>query len=707
MKKVLIAGGAGFLGTTLVNTLLTNNHKVVVLDTLRFGAKALSKFNNHKNFTFQYGDITNENDVEKAIGSCDYVIALAAIVGDMACNADPKLTGKINTEGNQILINKSIEHNIERFIFASSCSVYGQSSQMNLTETMKLNPISLYAESQVSTEESLMKLKDKLDLTILRLSTLYGLSERRRFDLVLNFFASKITAEQEIEIIGGKQWRPFLHVKDAARAFHKVLDADSKDVVGQTFNVGGNDCNHQLIEIGQMIGEKIPAANIKLTDAKSDSRSYHVNFDKIEKAINFKPEIDIIDGIVEMMEDIQNNDIDITDINCHNGKSWQNFINNSYIPFAVPDVSIEEKNEILNTIDSGWLSSGPKVVKFEEALHNYFDTEDLHCITVSSCTAALHLQLLANDIGPGDEVITCVNTFSSTVIAILQCGATPVLVDIDSDNCNLDLNEVKDKISSKTKAVIPIYYAGNPCNHYQLKEICEKNGILILADAAHAFGGTFDGMKIGTYEDAASFSFYATKNLTTGEGGLITTRNKKLADRIRKMRSFGRSSIEGKPSYLYTISEEGYKYNFTDLQASFGLHQLKKIDSFNTYRAEIVNYYNEAFKDSPFLVTPNSSELGKSTHHLYPLQIQFDKLPIDRLEFIKIMSQKKIGLSVHYVPIHHHSYFQQKLKITEKDFYHCNEFRKQEVSIPIYTKLDKDDLNRISQSVIDTIDFYS
>ncbi len=703
MNQVLIAGGAGFLGSTIVNTLLQSNYKINVLDSLKFGAKSLSKFKDHENFTFYFGDITNKDDVERAIQNCQYVIALAAIVGDPACRVNPDLTHKINFQGSENLINASIKHKVKRFLFASSCSVYGQNPDLDLKEEAKLNPISLYAESQVATENALIKVKDELNFTILRLSTLYGLSPRRRFDLVINNFAGKLANGEQIEIIGGQQWRPFLHIKDAAKAFQNVIEADEEMVNGQIFNIGANENNFQMSEIGEIIRANIPNAKLKTLAERSDARSYHVNFDKAKTTLGFKPKNNIHTAIKEMVEDIQKNQIDTQNYLHHNGKAWSYFQEEKYIPFAVPEISQIEKQEILKTIDSGWLSAGPKVAKFENALFDYFGKDDLHCISVSSCTAALHLQLLANNIGPGDEVITSVNTFAATVITILQCGAKPVLVDINPEDLNLDIDQVKEKITPKTKAIVPVYYAGNPCDHYKLKKICQKNGILILADAAHAFGGCFDGQKIGTYEDSAAFSFYATKNLTTGEGGLITTSNQKLAERLKKMRSFGRQTFNDKPNYLYEITEEGYKYNFTDIQASFGIHQLKKIDAFNQYRSEIVAFYNENFKDCPYLTLPRTNKLAKSTNHLYPLQVHFNKLSLSKLEFIKAIAQKKIGLSVHYVPIHHHSYFQRKLGIKANDFKQCNFFYDQEISLPVYTKLKIEDLKRITNAVIETI----
>lgn len=704
MKKILVTGGAGYIGTYIVQRLLEKKYQVVVIDNLIYGDIGLKTFVNNPLCQFIEGDITSEVDMEQATQGCDAVIALAAIVGDPASNVNTDTTYRINYKANDLLITKCIEHGIDRVVFASSCSVYGQNNGKFITEESSLSPVSLYAETRIASEHLLIKNQNQFTPVILRLSTVFGYGHRMRFDLGVNIMTGKAAKGELVEIFGGNQWRPFIHADDAARAFIMAMEAPREIVHGQVFNVGSNKANYQVNQIGEVIKSTMPNAVVKQSKTVEDTRTYHVSFDKIKNKLGFEVEKTLAEGVEEIYNFAKGADIDIYNEKYHNVVVWRNINKCRYIPFAVPDLGEREKHEILDTIDSGWLSTGPKSRKFEEALNDYFDTKGLHCIPVSSGTAGLHLQLLANDVGPGDEVITTPLTFCSTISTILQCGATPVFVDIDPNTYNIDIEGVVDKITAKTKAIVPVYYAGNAFDYDRLYELVKDRGILILADAAHAFGGTYKGKKIGTFEDAASFSFYATKNLTTGEGGLITTKNAEVANRIRKMRSFGmdkdawkRYSSSG--SWYYEITEEGFKYNFTDLQAAFGLHQLKKIDKFNKMRNEFANLYDDAFNDCEEIIKPPVFPNSLPTRHLYPLLIKYENLKIDRNEFIKELQKANIGISVHYVPIHFHSFFQKRLGLTIKDFPNSTWFYEREISLPIYTKLAEEDYVRIADTV--------
>ncbi len=709
MKRVLVTGGAGYIGSYVVRRLLDKQYEVVVLDNLIYGEDGLNTFVSHPNCIFVQGDIANAADMDKALQGVEGIIALAAIVGDPASAVNKDTTYRINHKANELLVQKAIEFGIDRVVFASSCSVYGQNDGKSITEESSLAPVSLYAKTRITSEQVLIKNQDQISPVILRLSTVYGYGNRMRFDLGINIMTAKAAKGENVEVFGGKQWRPFIHADDAARAFIMALEAPRDVVHGQVFNVGCNSANFQMDKVGQIIQETVPEANISLSANKEDDRTYHVSFDKIKGALGFELTRSLPEGIREIYEFAKREDVNIYEEKHHNVRTWRRINEERFIPFAVPDVSEEEKQEVLDTIDSGWLSTGPKARKFEAALLDYFETDGLHCIPVSSCTAGLHLQLAANDIGPGDEVITTPLTFCATVLTIMQCGATPVFVDIDPKTYNLDIEDVANKITDKTKAIVPIYYAGNPFDYDRLKEIAKERGILILADAAHAIGGEYKGKKIGTFEDAAAFSFYATKNLTTGEGGLVTTRDEELANRIRRMRSFGmdhdawkRYSASG--SWYYEVAELGFKYNFTDMQAAFGLHQLKKIDKFNQMRNYFAGVYDEEFSGYDDIITPPVYENGIATRHLYPLVIKYENLNIGRNEFIQELRKRKIGTSVHYVPIHHHPIFQKKLGLAKTDFPHTNWFFERDISLPLYTKIGEEDYVRIAKAVKEIID---
>lgn len=375
-----------------------------------------------------------------------------------------------------------------------------------------------------------------------------------------------------------------------------------------------------------------------------------------------------------------------------------------FIPFAVPEVGEEEKNEILKAIDSGWLSTGPRTFLFEEKVKEYFGDPELEVIPISSCTAGLHLQLLAAGVGPGDEVITTPLTFCATINTILYAGAKPVLVDIDPVTFSIDLNKIESLITPRTKAVVPVYYAGQAIDHDSLKAITDKYGIFILADAAHAMGAKYKEKFCGTYEDAASFSFYATKNFTTGEGGLVTTHNKEWGAKIRRLMSNGinkdawmRYSENG--SWYYEVNMLGFKYNFTDIQAAFGLHQIRKIDQFNETRRLLASVYDSILAENPAVKTPGEIENVYHIKHLYPIIVDNSKLRIKRDQFIKELKKRNIGCSVHYVPINYHPYYQESLGCKPGDFPVSDSCYEGLISLPIYTKLTREKIGKIAEVI--------
>lgn len=710
MKKILVTGGAGYVGNFVVRTLLEKGYYVKVLDSLLYGENGLNSYINSPNVEFIKGDITVSEDVDLAIKNCDGVIALAALVGDPACGLDERYTEKVNYHSTEILINSMQKNNITKVIFASSCSVYGSSESIKyLTEDSELNPVSLYAKTRIKSEDYLLKHQDKIVPVILRLSTVFGLSPRMRYDLAINVMTAKAVYNNSVDVFGGNQWRPFVHVKDVASAFVLSLEAPDDLVKGEIFNVGSTDSNYQMDDVASIIKEEFPGLKINSATNFIDQRNYNVIFDKIHKKLNFKTRFSVRDGVREIKAFLQQNTVDISDPVYSNYFTVKNLLSQErFLPFAVPDVGDEEKNEIIKTIDSGWLSTGPKTRLFEDRVKEYFGDQDLEVIAVSSCTAGLHLQLLAAGVGPGDEVITSPLTFCATVNTILYTGATPVFVDVDPVTYNLDLDLLESKISSKTKAVVPVYYAGQAVDHKKLKIIADKYNLFILADAAHAMGAKCYDKYCGTYEDSAAFSFYATKNFTTGEGGIVTTHNKDWAEKMRRLLSHGMNKDAWKRfseagSWYYEISDLGYKYNFTDIQAAFGIHQIEKIDYFNQIRRQYAELYNKAFEQNPAIKIPQAVDYAYHIRHLYPIVVDLSKIKISRDQLIQKLKDNKIGTSVHYVPINFHPYYQKKLSIAKNDFPVSDQLYEGMVSLPLYTKLRVDDINRISQTVLKII----
>jgi dTDP-4-amino-4,6-dideoxygalactose transaminase len=342
-----------------------------------------------------------------------------------------------------------------------------------------------------------------------------------------------------------------------------------------------------------------------------------------------------------------------------------------FLPPFAPCLGEEEYKEVLETLRSGWLTMGPKTQRFEKAFAEYVGSR--HSVAVSSCTAGLHLALVAAGIGPGDEVITTPLTFCSTANVIVHQGATPVLADVRPDTLNIDPQEIEKKITRRTRAILPVHFAGQPC---QMDEICAlagERGLLVIEDAAHATGAQYRGHQIGTIGDMTVFSFYATKNLTTGEGGMICTEDDQLAEQITMLRLHGISKdawkrYSDRGSWYYEVLLPGYKYNMTDIQAALGLHQLEKQKRFQEVREEYARHYTQAFADLPEISTPYVKDHVRHAWHLYVIQLELDRLTIDRGQFIEALRKENIGTSVHFIPLSLHPYYRETFGFHEGEF---------------------------------------
>ena len=372
-----------------------------------------------------------------------------------------------------------------------------------------------------------------------------------------------------------------------------------------------------------------------------------------------------------------------------------------FLPYNLPLIDENEINEVVDTLKSGWITTGPKTKQFEDEFKKYIGAK--HAIAVNSCTAGLHLSLISSNIGSGDEVITTPLTFCATANVIEHCGATPVLVDIDEKTFNIDVNKIEEKITYKTKAIMPVHFAGQSCEMDEIKRIAEKYNLLIIEDAAHSVGTEYKGQKTGKDSYSASYSFYATKNLTTAEGGMIVTNNDELAEKLRILSLHGiskdawkRYTSEG--NWYYEVIYPGFKYNMTDIQASLGIHQLRKIDNFNKIRAQYAKIYNEAFADIFEIITPQEYVSGM-IWHLYCIRLQ----DIPRDKFIEKMKEYNIGTSVHFIPIHNHPYYKDKYKFQPNAFPVVDKLFGEIVSLPLYPKMTLADVNYVITATLRVI----
>ena len=377
-----------------------------------------------------------------------------------------------------------------------------------------------------------------------------------------------------------------------------------------------------------------------------------------------------------------------------------------FIPFHVPQIDEEEIQSVVETLRSGWLTTGVKTKQFEEEFARLVGAR--HAVAVNSCTAALHLALEAVGIAEGDEVIVPTMTFTASAEVVLYLKAKPVLVDCLSDNLNIDPDQIERAITSRTKAIIPVHFGGQPCNMKRIMEIARRHHLYVIEDAAHALPAKYHGQMVGTIGDITCFSFYATKTITTGEGGMATTDNPEWAARMRMMSLHGishdawkRYAKEG--SWYYEVLRPGFKYNLTDIGAAIGLEQLKKCDNFAAARGNIAASYSKAFASLPAIRPPLCAREVQHAWHLYVIQLQLARLKITRDDFIQALKERGIGTSVHFIPLHLHPYYRDTFGYAPDHFSNAAEAFHRIISLPIYPKMSGADIGHVIEAVKEVV----
>lgn len=373
----------------------------------------------------------------------------------------------------------------------------------------------------------------------------------------------------------------------------------------------------------------------------------------------------------------------------------------TFLPFALPDIGDEEIAEVTDVLRSGWVTTGPKVRELERQFASYVGAK--HAVAVNSCTAALHLALEAIGLGPNDRVVTTPYTFAATAEVIRYFQATPVFVDVEPETLNMDPARLEEAIAG-AKAVIPVHIAGAPCRMREITEIARRHGARVIDDAAHALPTRIEGRLVGTGTDATCFSFYATKSMTTGEGGMLCTDDDAIADRCRIMSLHGISRDAWKRymadgSWYYEIVAPGYKYNLTDVAAGLGLAQLRKVETMWQRRVEIARRYDAAFAELDALQRPSHDPAHQHAWHLYMLRLHLDRLSIDRAAFVTELKRRNIGASVHFIPLHSHPYYRETYGYAPADLPVAWREYEREVSLPIYSRMSDADVDDVIAAV--------
>jgi dTDP-4-amino-4,6-dideoxygalactose transaminase len=384
-------------------------------------------------------------------------------------------------------------------------------------------------------------------------------------------------------------------------------------------------------------------------------------------------------------------------------------VRDDVLPFFRPFIDESDIESVADTLRSGWLALGPVTESLENEIRRVIGAS--HVVAVSSCSAAMFLALKAMGVGPSDEVITSPLTFASTVHAIIHTGATPVLADIEPDSFCVSPGELEKKTTSKTKAYLPVHFSGQACRIDDVLSLAADKGVRVLEDAAHSFGALAGGRKIGSFGDMAAFSFYATKNFTSGDGGCIVTGDEEIADRVRLLSYHGMSHdswarYADRGSWYYEVSEVGFKFNMSDVLSALGLSQLKKIDVMMDGRKAAAARFLELLKDSPYFELPQTLPGNVHTWHLFVIRINTEKLSIDRDAFIRALAAENIGCSVHFIPIYVHPFFAPYRRI-EDSFPVCDDFFSRCISLPIFPSMEDRDVEDVVRALNRIAAFYA
>jgi len=379
-------------------------------------------------------------------------------------------------------------------------------------------------------------------------------------------------------------------------------------------------------------------------------------------------------------------------------------VRKQFLIFGSPAIGEEEIIEVTETLRSGWLGRGPKTERFEGEFQRYIGSK--HAIAVNSCTSGLHLALDVLNIGNGDEVITSPLTFAATGNVIVHRGARPIFADVERDTLNIDCHQIVAKLTSKTKAIIPVHFAGRPCEMDNILAIASTNHLRIIGDAAHAIETAFEGRKVGNIGDITAFSFYVTKNICTGEGGMITTNSDEWADemRIKSLHGLSRDawkrySADGFQPYETLFP--GYKYNMTDMQASLGIHQLARVEENLKKREYLVNFYDKTFAELPGLIIRRRplSPTARHAHHLYPILLDLERIRLTREEFITALKEENIGCGIHFTPLHLHSFYRKTFGYRQGDCPNAEWVGERTVSLPLSPALTMRDVSDVAEAV--------
>ncbi len=692
------------MGSCLVPLLLEEGHEVRVFDRFCFGEDAAQGFVAHPKCEVVHGDIRRLQEFPELLVGMEAVIHLAGLSNDPSCDLDPEITLDVNVESARELASRAVQAGVRRFVFASSCSIYGGGVSEFLDEESPANPVSAYALSKLENERDFFAMKSEaFEPVALRMATLFGRSPRMRFDLAVNQMTATAMRRGVINVMGGgDQWRPFLHVQDAARAFLRFLEAPAELVSGEAYNVGSDAANLQILQLAERVVARCEGVKLHVAPDDADRRNYRVSFDKIRDALGFECAVSVDEGVDEIKALLAEDSFDPFSSDHFNVLRMKELLETPvdeggepiaprFIALAKPVLGVEEEEAVLSTFRSGWLTSGPHIQAFEDAFKDTVDAE--HTVALTSCTAALHLCLVEAGVGPGDEVITSPITFASTGNTVLNMGARVVFADIDPDTLNISPEAIEAAITDRTKVIMPVHMAGQPCDMDAIAAIGAKHGIPIVEDAAHALGARYRGKPIGSVSEFSCFSFYAIKNITTMEGGMLAVRDGEAAERMRRLATNGMSANawdrygrSAAPAPAEVVAP-GYKYLMGNVSAAMGLEQLKKFPTFKAARDRLARIYRSALAEIDEISLPRLTEEVEHSWHLMIIRLNLELLSKTRDEIAFALRQENVGTGVHFLGLHLHEYYRETLGMKPEDFPEATAASSRILSLPLYPGL--------------------
>jgi dTDP-4-amino-4,6-dideoxygalactose transaminase/nucleoside-diphosphate-sugar epimerase len=696
--------------------LLGKGHTVRLFDRFCFGEDPLQAFPKSDKLEIVRGDIRRLQDPPDLFDGVDAVVHLASLSNDPSSDIDPEMAIDINLESTKELAALSIQHGVRRFVYASSCSVYGKGVFELLDEQSPTNPITTFGRTKRDAEVAVLATKsDSFEPVVARAAALFGCSPRMRFDMAVNQMVAAAARLGKITVHGGGgQWRPFVHVQDAARALMLFVEAPARQVSGELFNVGSDICNFRVVDLANRIAKFFPGVQIEIPREDDDQRSCRVHFGKVRDRLRFKCEWTLEDGVRELIEELKNPDLNpFADIyfNVRRMKELRATpvdeggepIAPRFIPLARPSLGPEEETAIVATLRSGWLTTGAKVQAFEKALAETVAATDT--VAVSSCTAALHLCLVHAGVKAKDEVITTPLNWASSGNTIVNMGAKPVFADITPGTLNIDPEAIERAITKRTKAIMPVHHAGQPCDLEAVYAIARKHKIPVIEDAAHALGATYKGKAIGQAGDYTCFSFYPIKNITTIDGGAIATGDPEKAAALRTLANngmsdiawhrYGRSAAPAQPEVI----TPGFKYRMHDVSAAMGIEQLKKFESFIAARRRLARMYTSVLSEVDEISLPLVNEDVEHAWHLFIVRLNLDKLTMNRDEIAQALRRENVGTGVHFVGLHLHQYYRETFGYKPEDFPNATAASHEILSLPLFPTMSDKNVTEVIEAL--------